>query len=326
MSTQPEHAVDLSKYAWLSIAAAIATIGLKASAWALTGSVGLLSDAAESLVNLAAGIVALIALKVAVAPPDARYTYGRSKAEYFSSATEGVMIFFAAGAILIMAALRFVQPQPLENVGIGLVIAVIAAVLNGVVGLVLLRAGRKYRSLALRADAQHLFTDVITSVGVVVGVGLVGITGIAQLDAVVAFGVGVNIVITGIKLVTESLQGLLDVTLPEAENAMIREILQRHSAADRAFHGLQTRISGRQRHMNVHVLVPGDWSVTQGHNYIDQLEFEIQSALPGIQIVTHLEPIEDPLSYRDIPTGHVPILPDEGGKEHMETPPGAPPA
>ena len=304
-----EKPVDLTGYAWLSIAAAIVTIALKSGAWALTGSVGLLSDAAESLVNLAAAVVALIALKVAASPANERYTYGRSKAEYFSSATEGVMIFFAAGAILIVAAQRFVHPQPLENVGIGLLVAVVASVVNGVVALVLWRAGVKHRSLVLRADAKHLLTDVITSVGVVAGVLVVWLTGINQLDAVVAFAVGVNIIITGVKLISESLQGLMDVTLPEEENQKIREILQRYADAGegRAFHGLQTRISGRERYMNVHVLVPGAWTVAQGHDYIEDLEADLLRALPGMRIITHLEPVEDPASYEDIPQGHLPI-------------------
>lgn len=303
--------VDLTKYAWLSIAAAIATIALKSAAWAMTGSVGLLSDAAESLVNLVAGVVALVALKVAASPANARYPYGRSKAEYFSAATEGVMIFFAAGAILIAASQRFVNPQPLENVGIGLLVAVVASILNGAVAAILWRAGVKHGSITLRADAKHLLTDVFTSVGVVIGVALVGFTGIEQLDPIVAFAVGVNIIITGVRLITESLQGLMDSALPEGENAKIRAVLQRNSAADRTFHGLQTRVSGRERYMNVHVLVPGDWTVVQGHTYLDRLERELDEAIPGITVITHLEPIEDPASYRDIPQGHLPINPPE---------------
>ena len=315
-------AVDLTTFAWLSIAAAIVTIGLKSGAWALTGSVGLLSDAAESLVNLAAAVVALIALKVAASPANQRYLYGRSKAEYFSSATEGIMIFFAAGAILITSAQRFVHPQPLENVGIGLLVSVLASLINGGVALVLLRAGRKHRSLTLTADAKHLMTDVITSVGVVIGVALVWVTKINQLDAVVAFAVGVNIIITGVKLVSESLQGLMDVTLNEEDNEKIMEVLRRHTSDTTAFHGLQTRVSGRDRFANMHVLVPGAWTVREGHDYIETLEGELMEALPGIRLITHLEPIEDPASYEDIPMGHLPIANGDGdGEIDLHTPP-----
>lgn len=299
--------VDLSKYAWLSIAAAVATIGLKTAAWAMTGSVGLLSDAAESLVNLVAAIVALIALKVASSPANSRYTYGRSKAEYFSAGAEGFMILFAAGAIMITAAQRFVNPQPLENVGIGLGVAVVASVINGAVAYVLLRAGKKHRSLTLKADAKHLLTDVITSVGVVLGVGLVGITKINQLDAVVAFAVGVNIVVMGIRLITAALQGLLDVTLPDEENNAIIEILSSRASENTSFHGLQTRVSGRERFMSVHVLVPDEWTVRKGHDYVEEIETEIHAALPGIHISSHLEPITDQSSYDDIPEGQVPL-------------------
>ena len=320
----PRHqdlALDLSRFAWLSICAAIVTIALKSGAWALTGSVGLLSDAAESLVNLAAAVVALIALKVAASPADEKYTYGRSKAEYFSAAAEGILILVAAGAIMITAVQRFVHPQPIENVGIGLLISVIASVVNGGVGLVLWRAGRKYRSLTLTADAKHLWTDVVTSIGVIVGVVLVWLTEVNQLDAVVAFAVGVNIVVTGIRLLIESLQGLLDVTLPAEDNEKIVAILARHSGENTAFHGLQTRISGRERFMNVHVLVPGSWSVQQGHAYCEQIEHEIEQELPGIRVITHLEPIEDPRSYEEGPGLALSDVPTPGPADPQDPPP-----
>ena len=298
---------DLSPYAWLSIGAAITTIALKSGAWALTGSVGLLSDAAESLVNLAAAVVALIALKAIARPADSIYTYGRSKAEYFSAAIEGMMIFLAAGAILIVSAERFVNPRPLENVGLGLVISVIAALVNGVVGWILLRAGTRHRSITLTADAKHLFTDVITSVGVVVGVGLVALTGWERLDPILGFLVGVNIVIVGSRLMVESVRGLMDRTLPDAENATLVALLQSHTSDDVQFHGLQTRVAGREKHANVDVLVPGAWTVAEGHQFIERIESELEAALPGLVVVTHLEPIEDPESYEDIPTGQIPI-------------------
>ncbi|MGM0384906.1 MAG: cation diffusion facilitator family transporter [Actinomycetota bacterium] len=299
--------MDLRKFAWLSIGAAVVTIALKTAAWVMTGSVGLLSDAAESVVNLVAAVVALIALTVAASPATDRYTYGRTKAEYFSAAIEGMMIFVAASVILVSAVERFINPRPLENVGIGLLVSMVAAAVNGAVALVLLRAGRRYRSLTLAADGHHLMTDVVTSVGVVVGVGLVWLTGWDRLDPIVAFAVGVNIIVTGIRLLTESMRGLLDVTIPEEENARITEILRRHTTEQTGFHGLQTRVSGRERYASVHVLVPDDWTVHRGHAFIDEVERELREAVPGLIVLTHLEPISDPASYEDIPLGHVEI-------------------
>lgn len=317
---------DLTRFAWLSIAAAVVTIGMKTTAWLMTGSVGLLSDAAESVVNLVAGVVALIALKVAAAPASERYTYGRTKAEYFSAAIEGMMIFVAAAVILVSAVERFINPRPLDNVGIGLVISIVASVVNGAVAIVLLRAGRRYRSLTLTADGHHLMTDVVTSVGVVVGVGLVWLTDWTRLDPIVAFAVGVNIIVTGIRLLLESMRGLLDVTLPEEENARLTEILRSHTTEETRFHGLQTRVSGRERYATVHVLVPDDWTVLAGHDFIEGIEREMREAVPGLVVLSHLEPISDPASYEDIPDGHVEIhLAGSADHDASETPPLTPP-
>ena len=302
--------VDLTRYAWLSIIAAIVTITLKASAWALTGSVGLLSDAAESTVNLVAAVVALIALKVAAQPASERFLYGRAKAEYFSAAVEGAMIFVAAAVILVTAVERFINPRPIENIGWGLAIIVVASVINGIVALVLIRVGRRHRSITLRADGKHLMTDVVTSAGVLIGVGLVVLTGWERLDALVAFAVGVNIIVTGIGLVSESVSGLLDKALPEDDHAVITEILRRRTDGSVTFHGLQTREAGQQKYMNVHVLVPDEWTVKVGHDYIEDLEAELCTALPDLTVLTHLEPISDPASYEDIPEAHVPIHDD----------------
>ena len=303
--------VDLTKFAWLSIAAAIVTITLKAGAWVTTGSVGLLSDAAESVVNLVAAVVALIALRVAFRPATERFLYGRAKAEYFSAAVEGVMIFAAAGVILVTAVERFLNPRPLENLGWGLAISVVASLINGAVALVLLRAGRTHGSITLRADGKHLMTDVITSAGVLIGVGLVALTGWERLDALVAFAVGVNIIVTGIGLITESVSGLLDKALPDEEHEVITEILRRRMDGTVTFHGLQTREAGQEKYMNVHVLVPDDWTVKRGHDYIDGLEHELMEAMPTLHVLTHLEPISDPASYEDIPEAHVPIHGEE---------------
>lgn len=295
--------VDLTRFAWLSIAAAIATIALKSAAWVTTGSVGLLSDAAESVVNLVAAVVALIALRVAAAPASKKFPYGRTKAEYFSAAVEGLMILVAAGFILVTSVERFLNPRPLEQVGIGLLISVGASLINGVVAVVLIRAGRRHRSLTLTADGKHLMTDLITSAGVLIGVALVWLTGWDRLDPIVAFLVGVNIVVTGVKLLTQSAAGLLDVTLPPEENRAIVDILNRRTDGQVSFHGLLTRVAGQQRYATVHVLVPCDWTVKRGHDYVEDLEAELMAAVPGLAVLSHLEPDADPVSYADQPLG-----------------------
>ncbi|GAA3875603.1 cation diffusion facilitator family transporter [Tessaracoccus defluvii] len=294
-----EKRVDLTKFAWLSIAAALATIALKTTAWLLTGSVGLLSDAAESVVNLVAAVVALIALRVAAKPADKNHHFGHSKAEYFSSAIEGVMIFVAAAVILVVGIQRLLNPQPLEQVGIGLAISVVAGIINGAVAIVLIRAGRQHNSITLRADGQHLMTDVVTSVGVVVGVGLVALTGWQILDPIVAIGVGINILWTGWKLVSESTAGLMDEALPKETNARIREILAEHTSEQIDFHALRTRVSGARAFMEMHMLVPGAWSVKQGHDAMEDLIDLIRAEFPDLHVTGHLEPIEDPRSYED---------------------------
>lgn len=292
---------DLSKYGWLAIWTALATIALKAGAWWVTGSVGLLADAAESLVNLVAAIVALVVLKVAAKPADKNHHFGHTKAEYFSAAVEGAMIFVAAGSIIIMAVPRLLNPQPLEAIGIGLGISVIAAVLNGVVARVLIRAGRKHRSITLRADGKHLMTDVYTSVGVVVGIGLVWATGWNWLDPVVAIAVGINILVAGSRLISESTAGLMDISLSKQDNARIQEILDEHAQHGRIeFHAVRTRESGRRQFMEMHMLVPGQWSVRQGHDAMEDLVERIVEEFPGMRVTGHLEPIEDPRSYEDI--------------------------
>src|SRR5699024_4333796 len=224
---------------------------------------------------------------------------------------EGLMIFVAAAVIMVTAVERFINPRPLENLGIGLVIVVIASLLNGGVALVLLRAGAEHNSITLRADGKHLMTDVVTSAGVLLGVGLVALTGWERLDALVAFAVGVNIVVTGIGLLRESLSGLLDKALPEEDHEIITEVLRRRTDGTITFHGLQTREAGQQKYMNVHVLVPDEWTVKRGHDYIEELEAELYDCLPDLTVLTHLEPISDPASYEDIPEQHVPIHGDD---------------
>ncbi|BDY00800.1 cation diffusion facilitator family transporter [Cutibacterium avidum] len=291
---------DLSRFAWLSIAAAAVTILLKTLAWRITGSVGLLSDAAESLVNLVAAIIALVALKVSIRPPDKNHHFGHSKAEYFSAGAEGMMIFIAAAVIMYTAVQRFIHPRPIEDVGIGLLVSVLASVVNGLVAWVLLKNGRQRRSMTLIADGKHLLTDVWTSVGVLVGVGLVWLTGWQWLDPIVAFAVGVNILVTGAKLVGQSGTALLDVSLPKEDNEAIRDFLDAHSNDHVKFHAVRTREAGYRRFLEFHMLVPGSWTVKQGHDAMEDLIDEILDEWPEMRVSGHLEPIEDPRSYEDM--------------------------
>ncbi|AWH96719.1 cation diffusion facilitator family transporter [Dietzia psychralcaliphila] len=291
----------LKKFAWLSVATSIVTISLKLVAWWVTGSVGLLADAAESVVNLVAAVVALIAITVAERPADDDHQFGHSKAEYFSAGVEGAMIFVAATFILYTGVERLLNPVPIGSLGLGLAISVVAAVVNGVVGTLLVRAGIRHRSPTLRADGKHLLTDVVTSVGVVVGVALVWLTGWEVLDPIVAIAVGLNILFIGYRLVHESGMGLMDATLPDEDNQAIQAVLDRHRQPGRIdFHELRTRESGKWRFVEFHALVPGDWSVERGHDLVEKVEQEIHSALPHSHITTHLEPIEDERAYNDV--------------------------
>lgn len=310
-TTAPVDRSRLVKFAWLSIAAALVTITLKAGAWYLTGSVGLLSDAAESLVNLVAALVALWALTVAARPADDGHQFGHSKAEYFSAAIEGQMILVAAFLIMWPAIQRLIHPQPLENVGIGLGISVIASVINGLVAVVLLRAGKRYRSSALVADAHHLLTDVWTSVGVVAGVLLVAATGWLPLDPLLAIAVAINIVFTGWKLLRDSIAGLMDVTWSTQENTELAALLARFERPDVHFHGLRTRTAGHHRFAEVHVLVPGAWSVQRGHDVVEDIEAAVARELDDVSITCHMEPLEDPRSYDDF-SSEVPVTKDQG--------------
>jgi len=309
--TQETKRVDLRRYAWLSIGAAVVTITMKGFAWRITDSVGFLSDAAESLVNLAAAILALAMLTVAARPPDDDHQFGHSKAEYFSAAFEGMMIFVAAVLIIVTAVERLLHPAPLDNLGIGTVIATGASAINGVVGTVLIRAGRRHRSPTLVADGKHLWTDVVTSIGVIVGIVLVWITGWHVLDPVVALLVGANIIVTGVKLIRGSVQGLMDTTLPEADNAAIAAVLARHTTEDVMFHALRTRLAGRHRFAEFDMLVPGAWTVQQGHDAIEEVEAAVREALPDCAVHVHLEPREDPRAYNDYDV-EVPIPPATG--------------
>jgi cation diffusion facilitator family transporter len=286
-------------YAVLSIVAALLTIALKFGAYVLTDSVGLLSDAIESIVNLVAASAAFWALSYAAKPPDAEHTFGHSKAEYFSSALEGVLILVAAVSIAVTAVDRLLHPQPLEQVGIGLGLSLVATVLNGGVAWILLQASRRFRSITLRADAHHLLTDVWTSIGVIVGIGLVVVTHWIVLDSLVALLVAANIVWTGVRLLRETSSGLLDSAIPAEDQGAIAHILSEYQPQGVKFHALRTRVAGSRRFVSFHVLVPGAWTVQRGHDLCEMIEQAIASALPGTDVTTHLEPIEDPLSWDD---------------------------
>lgn len=287
-------------YTLLSIATAVLTIALKAGAYWLTGSVGLLSDAMESGVNLIAALFAFWALSLAAKPPDEEHPFGHSKAEYFSSGVESALIIVAAISIAIASWQRLFDPQPLEQIGLGLALSLVATVLNGGVAWVLLQAGRRLRSITLRADAHHLLTDVWTSVGVVLGILLVKLTGWLVLDPLIALVVAANIVWAGFRLLRESGSGLLDRALPSEEQQQIRDIIAIHEQQGIQFHALRTRAAGARRFVTFHVLVPGVWTVQQGHDLCENVELAIAQALPDTVVTTHLEPVEDPASWEDI--------------------------
>jgi cation diffusion facilitator family transporter len=291
---------SLTRYAWLSIAAAIATMLLKSGAYLITGSVGLLSDALESLVNLAGALMALAMLTVAARPPDEDHAYGHSKAEYFSAGAEGALIVIAALSIAVAAVDRLLHPQPLEQVGLGLAISVVAALLNLGVALVLMRAARAHRSATLQASSHHLMTDVWTTGGVLVGVGAVVVTGWLALDPLVAIAVAINIVWTGYRIVRDSVAGLMDAALPKREQAVLHDLLRQYAAAEGIdYHALRTRRAGAHRFVSVHVLVPPGWTVQQGHDLLERIEGDIRRALPPATVDTHLEPLGDPAAMRD---------------------------
>jgi len=291
---------NLKRFAWLSIAAAIATIALKTVAYLLTGSVGLLSDAIESLVNLVGAIMALSMLSVAARPEDDDHAYGHSKAEYFSSGVEGTLILIAALSIGVAAARRLVAPQPIEQVGVGLAVSVAASVINLAVALVLLRAGKQHHSITLEANAQHLMTDVWTSVGVIGGVGAVVSTGWLRLDPIVAMLVAGNIVLTGTRIVRRSVLGLMDTALPAGELAAVRSALDGHLKDGVEYHALRTRQSGARRFVSFHVLVPGAWTVHRGHELLEDIEAKIRASVPNVTVFTHLESLDDPASWDDV--------------------------
>jgi cation diffusion facilitator family transporter len=284
----------------LSIAAAVVTIALKASAWLLTGSVGFLSDAAESIVNLVAAIVALIAVRVSLRPPDDDHVYGHEKAEYFSAGAEGALVLVAAVGIAWLAVARLLDPQPLSDVGVGAAVSAAAAGLNLVVATLLIRVGREQRSITLEADGRHLMTDVWTSAGVIGGIIAVGLTGWDRLDPIIALLVALNIVRTGVQLIRRSAGGLMDHALGPAEQGEIQAVLDTHREDGVEFHALRTRQSGRRAFVSLHLLVPGAWTVQQGHDLAESVEGDVRERLPHATVFTHVEPREDAASFEDV--------------------------
>jgi cation diffusion facilitator family transporter len=291
---------SLERFAWLSVAAALATIALKTLAWRLTGSVGLLSDALESLVNLAAALLALSMLRLAATPPDEDYPYGFSKAEYFSAGIEGALIVVAAGGILFAAIPRLMAPQPLDAPLLGLSISFVASLINLGAALVLIRAGKRHDSITLEADGKHLMTDVWTSAGVIVGVGLVYLTGWLQLDPLVALAVALHIIWTGVGLVRRSVAGLLDAAIGQEDQREVTKIFgeyERRYAVK--FHAFRTRRAGARRFITFHLLVPDEWSVARAHGLSEEIEERIRSLVANANVSVHIEPISDPASYDD---------------------------
>ena len=292
---------SLTRFAWLSIGAALLTIGLKTGAYFITGSVGLFSDAVESLVNLIGGIMALAMLTVAARPADDDHAYGHGKAEYFSSGLEGGLILVAAISIAVAAVMRLITPRSLRELGVGLAISMLAAGVNLVVALLILRAGRNHNSITLEANARHLLTDVWTSVGVLAGIGLVAWTGWGWLDPVVALLVAANIIWTGVGIVRRSIGGLMDASISTSDLASVEKVFQSYESGGIKFHALRTRQSGSRRFVSVHVLVPGDWTVQRGHELLERIEADIRNALAGAVVFTHLESLDDPASWEDEP-------------------------
>ena len=292
--------MNLERFAWLSVGAAFATIALKTLAWWLTGSVGLLSDALESIVNLAAALLAVTMLRVAASPPDANHPYGFSKAEYFAAGIEGALIVLAAAGILASAIPRLLEPEPLNSPGLGLTLSVAASGINLAVGVLLIRVGRRHHSIALEADGHHLITDVWTSAGVIIGVGLVFLTGWLRLDPLVALGVAAHIVWTGLRLMRRSWRGLLDAAIPTEDTGEVTKLFAEYSKRyGVSFHALRTRQAGKRRFISFHFLVPDAWSVAQAHRLSEEIEERIRSLVPNASIFTHIEPISDPSSYED---------------------------
>jgi len=290
----------LERYAWISMAAAVATIGLKGLAWWLTGSVGFLSDALESLVNLAAAVLVLSMLRLAASPPDKEHPYGRSKAEYFSAGIEGALIVVAAGGILWAAVPRLLAPQPIEAPLLGVLLTGAATAINLVVGMLLIRVGRREDSITLEADGRHLMTDVWTSAGVIAGVVIISATGWLLLDPLIGLAVAAHIVWEGFGLMRRSVSGLLDASISQLDQREITKLFSEYSRRyGISFHALRTRQAGARRFITFHILVPDAWTVAHAHRLSEEIESRVRSMVPNAAVFTHIEPLSDPASYDD---------------------------
>jgi cation diffusion facilitator family transporter len=292
--------IALTRYALLSIGAALITIVLKTIAYLLTDSVGLLSDAMESIVNLVGAVIALSMLIIAAMPPDDSHMYGHSKAEYFASSAEGILILIAAAGIMWAAIGRLISPRPLEELGVGLVVSTAASLVNLVVARILTATGKKHNSITLESDGQHLMTDVWTSVGVIGGIALVAVTNWNILDPILAILVALNIIWTGIKLLQRSVAGFMDASLPVEEQKILEDVIARYQERGVQFHAVRTRQSAAKRFVSVHMLVPGAWSVHDAHHIAENFEGDVRSQLKDAVVYTHLEPIDDEISMQDV--------------------------
>ncbi len=296
----PRPAFSASRYVLLSIAAALATIVLKGLAWLLTGSVGLLSDALESFVNLAAATLTLILLRYAARPPDEEHTYGHGKAEYFASGAEGALIIFAAISIIASALPRLINPREIEQVSFGVLLSASASIINLVVARILLRAGTAHGSIALEADAHHLMTDVWTSGAVIAGILAATLTGWVILDPIIALLMGANIIWTGVQLLRRSALGLLDSAVSREDFNHVQSVLTQYRAEGIQFHALRTRQAGDRSFVSMHVLVPPDWTVLRGHQLLERIERDIRHTMRQVTVFTHLEPQGDPSALDDV--------------------------
>lgn len=300
MSDASINPTSLTRFAWLSIAAAVLTIGLKFTAYLLTGSIGLFSDAIESIVNLLGALMALVMLTIAAKPQDENHAFGHHKAEYFSSGFEGALILLAAISIGITAVNRLLNPQPLEQLGFGLAVSLAASLINLGVALVLKKAGKRYESITLQADSKHLMTDVWTSAGVLIAIGAVALTGWQQLDPIIALAVAANIVWTGFHIIRSSALGLMDSAISVDEIKKITDILDINIQEPVKYHAIRTRQSGSQRFVSLHMLVPGNWTVQRGHQLLEHIESDMHRAIPNLTVFMHLESLEDPSSWEDM--------------------------
>ncbi len=291
---------SIASIMWISIIASVLTIGLKWFAFSVTGSVGFMSDALESGINLLAAIVAFYSLTVAARPADIEHPFGHEKAEYFSSLAEGVLIIIAAFGIAYAAINRMYHPQPLESLGFGMLLSVGATLVNLITARILLYYSKKYNSITIEADAHHLMTDVWTTVGIILGIFLVKLTGWQLLDPIMAILVALSIVYTGIKLVFRSMDGLMDSRVSEKDMILIREVLNAYKSDEIDYHALYTRRASAKQFITFHLLFPGEYTVHQAHEVTKKVEADLKLKLPLADIFIHVEPLNDPDAFDDL--------------------------